>query len=346
MAATVKKATENSYVTRRLKKAKGVVIDEISMISGIQLQCAELIARRARKNDSPWGGLKVIVVGDFSQLPPVSHTGAKDWAFMSPTWMDSGFDVVTLHKIMRTTDAEFLEVLNLVRVGTVNQKVIRFLDGKVSQDGDFQDWTLLFPRRFEVDAYNSKRLAQIKGELHEFPTEYKAKDPKNLDALKKNAPIPEVLFLKEGALVMIRQNDPENRWVNGSLGIIKEITKDQITVKLMTGRKAELEPFSFTLLDGDGNEQAVAKNFPITVAYATTIHKAQGMSLDRVRVDLSGAWEHGQAYVALSRARSAEGLSLVGWSPRSIVVDGAVRGMQEVREEFEVEEPGGHEIYF
>jgi ATP-dependent exoDNAse (exonuclease V) alpha subunit len=176
----------------------------------------------------------------------------------------------------------------------------------------------------EVEAYNRQRLDEFKGQPKEYLTEYRAKKPEYLAAIKKNAPIPETIYLKKGALVMLRQNDPDRRWVNGSLGTIRKMESERLSVSLLSGPDVDVEPVSFSHLDGDGKEQATARNFPVTVAYATTIHKAQGMTIDQLRVDLRGAWEHGQAYVALSRAKSAAGLNLDGWSPQSVVIDRSV----------------------
>jgi len=325
---TIKRALDNSYITRRLKSVYGVIIDEISMIPGIALEAAETIARKARKSSAPWGGLRVITVGDFSQLPPVTRSNnAKDWAFLNPTWEKSDFMAVHLSEVMRTQDLEFLEILNLVRRGVLNNKVTDYFNSRISRvdNLDELEMTRLFPRKDSVEEYNLFRLDQIKSPLHTFETQYPVSDKRYLDRIKRDAPVPEVLKLKEGALVMMRQNDPEQKWVNGSLGTITEIEKGSLTIALLsTGREVEIEPASFTMLDENGAVKATARNFPINLAYATTIHKSQGMTLDKLCVDLRGAWEHGQAYVALSRIKSGAGLHLEGWTPRSVVMDPAV----------------------
>jgi ATP-dependent DNA helicase PIF1 len=139
--------------------------------------------------------------------------------------------------------------------------------------------------------------------------------------LKRNAPVPELLQLKTGALVMIRQNDPQGRWVNGSLGHVAGIGEQSLKIDLLSGFSIELERVSFTILDAEGKEVASARNFPVNLAYATTIHKAQGMTLDQVIVDLRNLWEPGQAYVALSRVKTSAGLSLTGWTSSSFRTD-------------------------
>ena len=143
--------------------------------------------------------------------------------------------------------------------------------------------------------------------------------------MKKNAPIPEVLLLKIGALVMFRQNDPDYRFVNGTLGTVKEMSDTQIKVELLSGSSVSVKPSTFSILDAEGEPLATATNFPLNLAWATTIHKSQGATLDRAHVDLTGVWEHGQSYVALSRVRSLDDLSIQGLSPGAFKVDPAVK---------------------
>lgn len=322
---SVERALKRKPIVKRLQKCREIVIDEVSMISGSALDAAEKIARGARENDSPWGGLRVIAVGDFLQLPPVSRAGqSRDWAFHSEAWERSGFETLTLRQIKRTEDSELTRVLMEVRSGRLGSRSIAYLNSKVTADDSSFTGTRLFPRRDAVEAFNQKRLSEIPGKLRQFPTEYLLKREVYREALMRDAPLPPVLSLKEGALIMLRNNDPEQKWVNGSLGHVRRISDHALSIELMNGRDIEVEPMSFELLDGEGQVMGAARNFPVNLAYATTIHKAQGMTLDSVRVDLRGAWEHGQAYVAMSRVRSGAGLTLQGWTQGSIVVDPVV----------------------
>jgi ATP-dependent exoDNAse (exonuclease V) alpha subunit len=137
----------------------------------------------------------------------------------------------------------------------------------------------------------------------------------------KSAPVPVKLVIKLGCRVMFLQNDPQKRWVNGTRGTVTEIEPDSITVKKDNGREVTVDKSSFGLQDADGNMMASVIQYPLTLAYATTIHKSQGATLDDLWCDLSRLWEPGHAYVALSRLRSSEGLHLIGWNPRSVIVD-------------------------
>ncbi len=319
---TVAKALQNKRLTRRLRDCVGVVVDEISMIPGAALQAAETIARKAREADEPWGGLRVIAVGDFSQLPPVTRDPrARDWAFLDTTWARSEFEPAILREIMRSKDDEFLEVLNLVRKGVADRRVMDFLRSREIPDLPDFDGTRLFPHRGTTEEYNLAQLAKIDGEEVTLATEYSGKK-ESIESLKKNSPVPELLRLKEGARVMIRQNDPEGRWVNGSLGDVLSVENETISVRLLASQERVYIPrTTFDLLDADGDKVASATNFPLTLAYATTIHKAQGSTLDRMWVSLRNLWEPGHAYVALSRVRDADSLFITGWDARSIKVD-------------------------
>jgi ATP-dependent exoDNAse (exonuclease V) alpha subunit len=323
--ATIERAVDNKRLTKRLKETHGIVIDEVSMLSGPTLRAAETIARRVRGSGAPWGGMRVIAVGDFAQLPPVNPFSAKkEWAFLDEVWEKSQFMNVQLQEIMRSSGEHFLKVLNQIRDGNVTPDVTKFLNQKAKNLPEDFDGTRLFARKENVESYNFQHLEKLDGDSRAFVTIYSGKE-REIENFKKNAPIPDVIHLKEGALVMLRQNDVERQWVNGSLGHIEEMSDDKLTIKLLKGRVVEVEKAEFTLLDADGNAVVSARNFPITLAWAVTIHKAQGSTLDRIWVDIRRLWEPGQAYVALSRVTDPDGLSVEGWDARSIFTDPAVR---------------------
>ncbi len=315
---TVEKALRNSRVKKRIREAKGIIIDEISMLSGEALDAAEWITSKARQvEDKPWGGLRVIAVGDFSQLPPVNTTQKeKSWAFQDDVWERTKFEPAILSTIVRTKDANLIRILNFIRIGTLNQEVRDFLNAHAPKKGSPETGTHLFPRKYAMEKYNQKRLNEIPQKETVFETEYEGAAAA-VATIKKQAPIPEKLCLKKNAFIMIRQNDPRGRWVNGSLGYVESIQKKKIGIELMSGLKIYLEKSDFSLSNGDGKVIAIAKNFPINLAYATTIHKAQGSTFDKMFVDLKNLWEPGHAYVALSRVREAKDISIIGWTPNS-----------------------------
>jgi ATP-dependent exoDNAse (exonuclease V) alpha subunit len=171
-------------------------------------------------------------------------------------------------------------------------------------------------------------LEKLSAQMYCFPTRYSGQE-RFIEQLKKHSPLSDDLFLKEKALVMLRQNDPKQRWVNGSTGHVTNITKEEVTIDLMNGRTVKVEPVSFSLLNAEGLAVATATNFPLSLAYATTIHKAQGMTLDRLMVNLSQLWEPGQAYVALSRVIDPSELRIQSWSAGSIKSDPVVERFYE-----------------
>ncbi|OFZ22301.1 MAG: hypothetical protein A2X94_02290 [Bdellovibrionales bacterium GWB1_55_8] len=321
--ATLQRALSNKRLLKRLQKVDGVVIDEVSMLSGPTLALAEEIAREARDDLRPWGGLRVIAVGDFAQLPPVNVFGGKEWAFLDSVWHRSGFVPAILNEVMRTSEHRFLAVLNAVRNGEVDESVADFLTERSVPPPSADDVTRLFARREDVERYNLARLAELRGDTETFITVYSGKE-REVERFQRQAPVPDTLSLKNGALVMMRLNDPEQRWVNGSLGRVHEMSSEKLWIRLLNGKDVEIERVDFTLLDADGKPVATANNFPVILAWALTIHKAQGATLDRMCVDLRRLWEPGQAYVALSRVRSEQGLYIEGWHPRSIFSDPVV----------------------
>lgn len=318
--ATYERASKDKRLMSRLRKVEGVIIDEISMIPGQALMIAEALSQRARESKLPWGGMRVITVGDFAQLPPVTQSGARDWCFLNGVWEASGFQTAILSHNQRVSDNLFLDVLSDVRHGQVTERVREFLNDHVQTHDEDDPGTRLFPRKINAEKFNEKKLYEIDEEEVVIESVYTGSE-RHIQLLKKASPIAEKLILKIGCQVMFLQNDPQRRWVNGTRGMVTDITSDQITVRKDRGREVQVSKSSFALQDAEGMVMAQVEQFPLTLAYATTIHKSQGATLDDLWCDLSQLWEPGQAYVALSRLRSAEGLHLIGWNPRSIIVD-------------------------
>ncbi|MEK6773117.1 MAG: AAA family ATPase [Bdellovibrionota bacterium] len=321
--AAFERAIKNSKLLKKIKKSEGVIIDEISMISGAAFETAEMIARKARESDLPWGGLRVIAVGDFAQLPPVGPGSQKDWCFRSPAWEKTGFQVASLKYNQRVQEDHFLEVLNLIRQGKVTPLVRDFLNEKLRDHDEDAPGTRLFPRRNQSEDYNQKKLAEINEEEIQIPTIYIGTE-KHRERLAKSSPVPELLKIKLGCEILFLQNDPQKRWVNGTRGKVIGIETDKIKIRKNHGREVQVEKVQFSMLDAEGQVIASMVQFPLTLAYATTIHKSQGATLDEIWCDLGALWEPGQAYVALSRLRSSSGLNLLRWNPKSVFVDPVV----------------------
>lgn len=346
--AVVTRAVSRKKIEENLQETDAVIIDEVSMLSGRVFSLAERIAQTVRGNSQPWGGLRIIAVGDFAQLPPVEDgvrpDGLRDWAFLHPVWRRSGFRVAYLRKVMRTDNAPFLAILNKVRRGQYDREVYNFLLERFKKDvSDDFEGTRLFPRRDDVDTHNNRCLHRLPGDVKYFPTVYTG-EGRVVAQFKRNLPIPDVLMLKEGALVMIRKNATDLSFVNGTLAKVAEIKVGEygarsVKVRLIANeREVTLAPTKYQWFDEKGKEAASATNLPLSLAWACSIHKAQGATLDRICVELRGLWEPGQAYVALSRARHPDGISVTGWQAESFRADPYVTAYYRRFEERAAEE--------
>lgn len=322
--ATFNRALNDKRLAKRLREVEGIILDEVSMISGESLMIAESLAQNARDSQLPWGGMRVIAVGDFAQLPPVTKSGARDWAFANAVWEKTGFMNYVLTQNERVQDENYLRVLNKVRIGIVDEDVKEFLNLHQFEHDDADPATRLFSRRDQSLAYNLKKLAEIDSQEVVIDSIYFGTE-KFQDTMMKSGPVPPQLRLKVGAEVMFIQNDPNKRWVNGTRGQVIQIEDDKIVVEKHKGRDVTVEKQQFSYLDADGNVVASVIQFPLNLAYATTIHKSQGATLDELWCDLSNLWEPGQAYVALSRLRYGRGLKILRWNPRSIRIDPLVQ---------------------
>ena len=327
--ATYERASKDGKLLKRLSQVEGCIIDEISMIPGDALMIAEALAQKARNSKLPWGGMRMIAVGDFGQLPPVTKTGQKrDWCFLNPVWKATNFQVCELKHNQRVQDSEFLDVLAEIRNGRMTQKVADFLNQRTKPHNEEVPGTRLFPRREQSENYNQKKLAEINEKEMQFEAIYFG-DEKFVQNLKKQSPVPETLRLKPGCRVMFLKNDMQKRWVNGTRGVVVGEEDQHLIIKKDYGREVKVEKMTFSLLDAEGNARASVIQFPLTLAYATTIHKSQGATLDELWCDLSALWEPGHAYVALSRLRDASGLHIVRWNPRSFIVDPQVQNFYQ-----------------
>jgi ATP-dependent DNA helicase PIF1 len=315
---TNRRALENIIGTNHL------AIDEVSMIPGSLFEKVDEIFRLVRKNDKPFGGVQLILFGDFLQLPPVSSDNAKPekFAFQTAAWKRAGIKTHMLTKVYRQADAETARVLNLVRVGEVTPDVSALLNSCYRKTDTTPEHppVILTTHNKDADAINGRRLALIEAKAYGFD----AKDEGTERAKKilERCLMPTHLDVKVGAQVMLCVNyDQEVGLVNGSIGEVIALTpwmRGSIpTVKFQNGVTHEIEPWTWDIRE---NEQKIGSRtqIPLRLAWAITVHKSQGMTLEKVEVHLGKAFEYGQAYVALSRAKTKEGLFIASGSKASI----------------------------
>jgi len=312
-------------VFKRINEIEILIIDEISMLHRRTLQDIDRIMRHIRREPSePFGGVQVIVSGDFFQLPPVtkSYESSQDrYAFMAPVWVEANFTVCYLDKQYRQGNDDLLNLLNNIRSQSLSEKDKAFLESRSIPADSEEQMTQLFTHNQNVDTLNKKELATI--DEKEKKSTAKTKGNKQLVAgLIRNILAPEELVLKIGAQVMFVKNHPEGDYMNGTMGEVIEFKlSGNPVVKLSSGRKIETEESTWSINDDNGKVLASFTQIPLRLAWAITVHKSQGMTLEKACMDLSNCFERGQGYVALSRVSSAEGLYLSGYNDCALGVD-------------------------
>jgi ATP-dependent DNA helicase PIF1 len=300
----------------RIRGTRTLIIDECSMLPGRILDFVDFLCRAVREDPRPFGGIQVIAVGDFLQLPPVAKTGAYDWAFMSPVWQSLEFANVTLRKVHRQDDPEFISILNQFREGKVTTAGAAILKRRVAV---FPKSTILrlFTHNAQVDKWNAYQLGAI--DLAEEVFRAEGSGPgEEVEWLQKNLVTPSELRIKYGARVMVTANlaDPGSESLaaaNGDMGTVEGWTADEITVRLDNGREISVKPHKWQFDPTADGRTGEFTQFPLRLAWACTIHKSQGLTLDSALIDIRAAREPGQAYVAVSRVKSLAGLHLKDW---------------------------------
>jgi hypothetical protein len=329
---------ENPKLRKRIQDAPTLIIDEISMLDARTLDLVDLMCRTVRESLAPFGGMQVVFVGDFFQLPPVSRFGepAATFAFRSAAWQAAMPAVCYLTEQHRQADQRFLELLGSIRRGRVSAEGRQLLRERHQEPREEVLHTRLSSHNLDVDRINQTHLAALPGEVHVF--EMLSRGPEKFVAsLKKNCLSPERLVLKEGARVMFTKNHPDGSFVNGTLGEVIAFEEETGTPVVRTAQGRELlpSPVEWALQDGS-RTLAKINQLPLRLAWAMTVHKSQGMTLDAAVIDLSKAFEFGQGYVALSRVRHADGLFLQGWNERALSVHPDIlRSDAEFREQSE-----------
>lgn len=321
--ADIDRIASKEHVARRIQKAKVLIIEEISMLSAATFEAADAICREVRRNKEPFGGIPVLLVGDFFQLPPVSRGKETMFAYNSISWSSLNPLVCYLTDQHRQDDIEFLEVLSAMRRGEVDElHHERILARQLPLRGSEvpEGTPKLYSHNADVDRLNAEELAKLAAPAKTFFMRSQGKDAV-VEGLKRGCLSPEVLVLKEGAAVMFTKNSPQGKFVNGTLGTIVEFESGSgiPVVETREGGRVAAEPMEWQV-EENGKVKASVSQVPLRLAYAMTVHKSQGMSMDAAVIDLSRAFEYGQGYVALSRVRRLSGLHLLGINQRAFEV--------------------------
>ncbi|MGP9544613.1 AAA family ATPase [Psychrobacter sp. AOP7-B1-25] len=378
--------SRKQFLADRLKDTAVLVIDEISMLHAKQLNLVSQVLKHIRKNDKAFGGIQVVVAGDFFQLPPIGskgETNREKFAFMSEAWLDAKFHICYLSEQHRQVSEaangglDLDDILNQIRRQEVTFEAIAALEATYDQSVDIKR-TRLYTHNLNVNKINDKELASLDGEMMRFEATATG-DSKLVETLKKTVRTQDELILKVGAKVMFIKNNAELGVSNGTMGeligfaavkiddkessdaLVEDDSSDDVdedaagekttkgkkstakndkekpkskkpttqkmpVVRLNSGREVIAEPEEWIIEDETGDVLASYLQVPLCLAWAITIHKSQGMTLDAAEIDLSRTFELGQGYVALSRLKSLSGLQLLGMNDMSLQLDPLARG--------------------
>ena len=298
---------------RRVESAECLVIDEVSMLPGRLLTYLDFHCRQLRGRDEPFGGLQVVMVGDFLQLPPVDKEGkGYDWAFWSPAWRDGAITPVMLEQVHRQADPVFAGLLNEFRVGRLSAAGAEVVRGRVKPFCDARI-SRLYTHNAAVDKWNGAMLGDLPGEAVTYTARLTGEREEERKWLIKNLVTPYDLTLKKGARVMVTANLPDATGtllaINGTLATVLQTGGESVLVLTDDGLTLELKAHMWQF-DQQDQESACFYQIPLRLAWASTIHKSQGLTLRDAWLDIRAAREPGQAYVGLSRVKSLEGLHL------------------------------------
>lgn len=319
--------TQKEYLFRRLARVKVLVIDEISMVSPELFCTIDRILRAFKQTDQPFGGVQLILSGDFFQLPPISRTAREiKFAWQSPIWQAANLRVCYLEEKFRQSEESLICILDEIRAGAVSASSMEIFRScyKKELPGSFKA-AKLYTHNEDVDRINNEELAALAGEMKVFHSINKGAK-KYIERILNSSLVIEELKLKKGALVIFIKNNYEAGYINGTLGKVIGFSKTTgaPVVEIFSGEKIAAEPEDWKYENEKGDLKAVVRQVPLRLAWALTVHKSQGMTLDAAEIDLSRTFEAGQGYVALSRIRSIAGLRLMGLNDIALQVDRAV----------------------
>ncbi len=309
-------------VVKKIQNTQVLVIDEISMLSGTILDAVDLICKGVRASELPFGGMQVVLVGDFFQLPPVAPKGTRvPFAFESSIWQTLNPIICYLSEQHRQEDSSFLRLLNSIRAGSFAEDEGELLQDRYAKADSLSDKIpRLYTHNADVDRINNAQLEALAGNTHTFEMESSGKESL-VESLKRGCLSPEHLVLKENSVVMCTKNNAAFGYANGTLGRVVGFDTDTgyPVIETIDERTLTLAPVEW-VVEEEGKIRAKIIQIPLRLAWAITVHKSQGMSMDAAAMDLSRAFEYGQGYVALSRVRTLEGLYLLGWSLQALAV--------------------------
>ncbi len=304
---------ENDRLLKRYNNIDVLIIDEVSMIHGARLDMINQVCKWLRQSDDAFGGIQVVLTGDLFQLPPINRGDTSiDFAHLSKAWKELNPKICYLSEQHRQENDSLLDLLEAMRAGDVGEAHFDSLSERLGREAPAgESITKLYSHNQDVEQINNDHLHALTNETKTFVMETAGVQAK-VDQLVKSVLAPEVLELKIGAEVMFVANNFSEGYVNGSRGKVVDFKDGSPLVELQRNRRVIKVEKNSWALEEDGKERARVNQLPLRLAWAITIHKSQGMSLDSAEIDLSRAFTPGMGYVALSRVRSLEGVYLKG----------------------------------
>lgn len=320
--------SKKAQLRSRFKKTRVLIIDEVSMLDGARLDAINDICKRLKNSDKPYGGLQVILCGDLFQLPPVNRNSSElDFPHRSQAWQDLNLKICYLSEQHRTEDDTLLSLLRAIRTNDDIESIAETLAPRIGEFTE-EDTTRLFTHNRNVDELNEHKLSLLDSEVKTFTMTSDGPE-RHVESLKKSCLAPEKLALKVGAQIICTSNSPAQGYYNGSRGEVIEFDFGKPVVKLQNGKVITMERAQWKIDDGDKTLASVSQ-YPLRLAWAITVHKSQGMSLDEAEIDLSKAFTPGMGYVALSRVRNLDGLYLRGLNNTALTVSPEISEFDKV----------------
>lgn len=333
LAASKNRSLSSEDRVETLRDLDLLIIDEISFVREEELRLMSWILQLARGSNQPFGGVRTLLFGDFFQLPPVPHPGEFDsphFAFQQSrpygdrffyTWQDANFLKLSLSENLRSVDPEYTRLLNLMRNGMplseIEKEILASRQRAFLESGSAANEHLwILSKNQECEHFNLNRLKVLSGPTTTYTASFHG-DPDYF----KYAPVPAEFFLKIGARVMLRKNEYTFDALNGDVGTVRSLSPESVQIELQDGKLVDVNRCGFEILDKDYQVVARIQQMPLMLAYAITVHKAQGQTITNpVVIDLSDVWAPGHAYVALSRIRHRDQLFLRGEVPNDVLM--------------------------